>query len=120
MVGSSCGNEEGRAFTRKLNKLVKNFDNVSLLSIEFHRRLYTYHGLQMNIKGKEAIAKGILAVLLAIVGKHNVNDPICLAWKDDLTKHSCFLHEEDTAQVRCEGENQGSNSENTKEETQLN
>jgi hypothetical protein len=74
----------------------------------------------MNIKGKEAIAKGLLAVLLAIVGKHNVNDPVCLAWKDVLTKHQCFLHEEDTTQVRCEGENQGSNSENRKEETQLN
>jgi len=73
----------------------------------------------MNIKGKEALAKRLLAVLLAIVGKHNVNDLICLAWEDDLTKHSCFLHEEDTAQVRCKGENQGTNSENMKEETQL-
>ena len=73
----------------------------------------------MNIKGKEAIAKRLLIVLLAIVGKHNVNDPICLAWKDDLAKHSCFLHEEDAAQVRCKGENQGTNSENMKEETQL-
>jgi hypothetical protein len=81
-------NEEGRAFTRKLSKIAKNFGNVSLVSIEFHRHLCTCHGLQMNIKGKEAIATRLLAVLLAIVGKHHVNDPICLAWKDDLTKHS--------------------------------
>jgi hypothetical protein len=73
----------------------------------------------MNIKGKETKAKRLLAVLLAIVGKHNVRDPICLAWKDDLSKHSCFLHEENTEQVRFEGENQGSNSENMKEEIQL-
>ena len=104
MGRSSCVNEEGRAFTRKLSKIAKNFDNVSLVSIEFHGHSYTCHGLQMNIKGKEAIAKRLLAVLLAIVGKHIVNDPICLAWKDDLTKHSCFLHEEGAAQVRCEGE----------------
>ena len=71
-----------------------------------------------RLKGK-AIAKRLLAVLLAIVGKHSVNDPICLAWKDDLTKHSCSLLEEDITQVRCEAENQGNNSENMKEETQL-
>ena len=71
-------NEEDKAFTRELSKIAKNFDNVSLVSIEFHRHLFTCHGLQMNIKGKEVIAKRLLAVLLAIVGKHNVSDPICL------------------------------------------
>jgi len=45
-------NEEGRAFTRKLSKIAKYFDNVSLVSIEFHRHLYICHGLQMKIKGK--------------------------------------------------------------------
>jgi hypothetical protein len=85
-------NEDGSAFTRKLSKITKNLDNVSLASIEFHRHLFTCHGLQMNIKRKEAIAKRLLAVLFSIAGKHNVNDPICLAWKDDLSKRSCFLH----------------------------
>jgi hypothetical protein len=75
-------NEEDRAFTRELSKIAKNFDNVSLVSIEFHKHLFTCHGLQMNIKGKEAIAKRLLAVLLAIVGKHIVSDPICLACLD--------------------------------------
>jgi hypothetical protein len=43
LSGSSCVNEEGSVFARKLSKIAKNFENVSLVSIE----------LQMSIKGKK-------------------------------------------------------------------
>jgi hypothetical protein len=51
---------------------------------------FTKHGLHLNIKGKEAIVKRLVAEIPGIVGKHKVSDPICLVWKDDMTNQFVF------------------------------
>jgi hypothetical protein len=63
------------------------------------------HGPHMNIKAKEVMAQRLPAVIFAIIGKHKISDPVRLAWKDDLSKHSGFLHEKDTAQMRNKSDN---------------
>jgi hypothetical protein len=54
---NSCVNREVEVFNRKLRKQMKIFDNVTLIKVDPDRDLFTKHGLHMNNKGKEQVAK---------------------------------------------------------------
>jgi len=55
----SCVNEEVKVFNRKLKKHLKVFSNTRVIEVESNRDLFTRHGLHMNAKGKEHMAKKI-------------------------------------------------------------
>jgi len=53
----SCVNNEVKVYNRKLKKHLKAFDNTCVLEVDTNRDLFTIHGLHMNPKGKENMAK---------------------------------------------------------------
>jgi len=57
---SSCINNEVQVFNRKLHKIFKARDNVTILDINLHRNDFTQHGLHLNTTGKEKIAEMIV------------------------------------------------------------
>jgi hypothetical protein len=48
------------------------------------KETFIKHGHNMNMKGKEAMVKKLAAVIPVLIEKHNVSDPLCLTWKEDL------------------------------------
>jgi hypothetical protein len=49
----SCVNSEVNTFNRKLVKLVKPLNHVTLVKVDLKRKLFTEQGLHMNNVGKE-------------------------------------------------------------------
>jgi lysophospholipase L1-like esterase len=80
MDNLSCVNEEVRAFNRELSKIAKRFGNTSVVNVELQRRIFTLHGLHINIKGKKVMVKRLAAVIPEIIGSHKKTDPVCLTW----------------------------------------
>jgi hypothetical protein len=66
-------------------KHVKTINHTMVLEINPNREFFTLHGLHLNGRGKEKVAKQIAAQLSTILGK-KVEGPISLGWKSDLTK----------------------------------
>jgi hypothetical protein len=69
---TSCVNQEVNVFSRKLCKYLRAYNNTQIVEVDLDRVCYTHHGLHLNRKGKELIAKKI-------------------AWaiQDKLTAHKC-------------------------------
>ena len=65
---TSCVNQEVKVFNRKLYKHLRAFNNTLIVEVDSNRDYYTRHGLHLNRKGKEQIAKKIA---LAIQDKLN-------------------------------------------------
>jgi hypothetical protein len=61
---SSCANEEVRVFNRKISKIVKRFENISVVNVKSQRHLFTCCGLHMNIKGKKVMVKRLATVII--------------------------------------------------------
>ena len=55
----SCINDEVKMYNRKLEKYLKVCDNTRIIEVDSNRELFTRHGLHMNSKGKEQIARKI-------------------------------------------------------------
>jgi len=66
---TSCVNQEVKVFNRKLFKYLRACNNTLIVEVDSHRDYYTRHGLHLNRKGKELIAKKIA---LAIQDKLNM------------------------------------------------
>jgi hypothetical protein len=77
-----CVNEEVKIFNRKLRKLMKRQKHVSVLSADCNREFFTNHGLHMNNRGKEMIAKLVADTSSAIFCKDNMI-PIPVYWTDN-------------------------------------
>ena len=54
---TSCVNKEVQVLNRKLHKIFKARDNVSIVDIDLHRNDFTQHGLHLNTVGKEKVAE---------------------------------------------------------------
>jgi len=54
---TSCINKEIHVFNRKLHKIFKVRDSVSVIDIDVHRSNFTQHGLHLNTVGKEKLAE---------------------------------------------------------------
>ena len=55
----SCVNGEVKVYNRKLEKYLKICENARIIAVDSHRELFTRHGLHMNTRGKEQIARKI-------------------------------------------------------------
>jgi hypothetical protein len=116
---TSCVNEEVWAFNRKLNKIAKRFGNASIVNVESQRHLFTRHGSHMNTKGKKVMAKRLAAVIPVIIDSRKTSDPIFLTSENKLTRNLGFQHDEGAAQKRNGMDNLSSNSEDVREEDEL-
>ena len=85
LVDFSCVNNEIKSFNRKLKKQVKISKHTMVLDINPNRELFTKHGLHLNGRGKEMIAKQIVAQLPNILGRKD-EGVISLGWKNDQIK----------------------------------
>ena len=77
---TSCVNKEVKVFSRKLCKYLKIYNYTLIVEVDSNRDYYTCHGLQLNKKGKEQIARKIAS---AIQDKLNIKKsaPIAMSHK---------------------------------------
>jgi hypothetical protein len=75
-------NEEIESYNRKLQKVTKEFQHVSLIKVTPNREQFTKHGLHLNSKGKELFSKELLKIL-AVKLKNQKAAAIQLPWKDE-------------------------------------
>jgi len=62
-------NNEIKVFNRKLRKQLKVFDNASLIEVNSERDQFTGHGLHLNSKGTDQLAKKIVNTVKDILKK---------------------------------------------------
>jgi hypothetical protein len=60
---TSCVNQEVKVFNRKLRKYLKAYNNTLIVELASNRDYFTCHGLHLNRKGKDSIAKKIAAAI---------------------------------------------------------
>jgi hypothetical protein len=53
---TSCINNEVQVFNKKLHKIFRARESVTILDIKLHRNDFTQHGLHLNTAGKEKVA----------------------------------------------------------------
>jgi hypothetical protein len=76
----SAINTEICVFSRKLIKIIKNFEHIWSLECDSQRAVYTHQGLHLNALGKEMISKQIALLFYKSVGNKE-EPPISLKWK---------------------------------------
>jgi hypothetical protein len=94
--------KEALSFNRKLGKQLKLFEYAHFVDVNYDRKYHTRHGLHLNIKGKEHVAKQPQTTIKAILNK-SVKTVIPLNWKksqlEDETRmcknKGCNSHKED-------------------------
>jgi hypothetical protein len=77
----SCVNKETMNFNRKLGKHLKSFVHAHYVEVNCDRK-YTRHGLRLNLKGKEYVAKQLITFIEMKLNK-NEKTVIPLNWKKD-------------------------------------
>jgi hypothetical protein len=70
-------------FNRKLKKHSKVFAHLWLIEVVNSRELYTRHGVHLNWKGKEYMARKIVNVIKEILSVEK-SDPIEVKWKEEI------------------------------------
>jgi hypothetical protein len=70
--------KEVTVYNRKLKKHLEAFDNTKIIEVDPQRELYTHHGLHMNQKGKEQMAKKIVLAIKSLLHKNKIN-PIIMS-----------------------------------------
>ena len=78
-----CVNNEMKVHNRKLKKHLQVFGNTRVTEGDSNRALFTRHGLHMNSKGKEQIAKKIVKTMKVMLSETK-SDPITMKDKEDL------------------------------------
>lgn len=79
---------EIESYNRKLQKVTKGFQHVSLVKGTSNRELFTKHGLHLNVKGKEIFTKELLKIL-TIKPKNQETAAIQMPWKEEpVTKNT--------------------------------
>jgi hypothetical protein len=59
----SCVNKEVKNFNRKLGKHLKLLECAHYIEINYDRKHHTRHGLHLNAKGKEYVAKQLVSFI---------------------------------------------------------
>jgi hypothetical protein len=77
----SCVNKEVENFNRKVVKLMKPYQHVTVMRIEPDRKFFTQHGLHMNNPGKERLATELANTAANILIKHKA--VLSLGWKNE-------------------------------------
>jgi hypothetical protein len=73
-------NKEIQMFNRKLRKVTKHFNHVTILELSLNREAFTQHGLHLNSLGKRLIAKQIAMEIYGLI-EEKVESLISLEWK---------------------------------------
>jgi hypothetical protein len=87
----SCVNKEINTFNRKMLKMMKCYDHVTVLNSEQNREHFTRHGMHLNKKGNAEIAKLIIEASKQIIQPKKKMFPISLSWKET-GNHKINLH----------------------------
>jgi hypothetical protein len=101
-------NNEVIVFNRKLQKMMKTYNNIKILDVDISRGHFTRHGLHMNGMGKEKMARKISEVVKKMVTRKE-ETPITLVWKDKSVGKSggmeekCDVSEKKEIEVRTSG-----------------
>ena len=74
---NSCINDEVKVYNRKLKKYLKVCANTQIIDIDSNRELFTKHGLHLNLKGKDQIARKIVQTIKIMLNR-KMSDPIKL------------------------------------------
>jgi hypothetical protein len=77
----SCVNNEVIVFNRKLQKMIKAYNNIKILDVDTSRGHFTCHGLHMNGIGKEKMARNVSEVVKKMAIRKE-ETPVTLVWKD--------------------------------------
>jgi hypothetical protein len=75
-------NSEIKSFNRKLKKMVKVHQHISVLEIDNDRKHFTNHCLHLNGEWKEVLSKLIVSHTYSIL-EQKIDPPIILNWKSD-------------------------------------
>jgi hypothetical protein len=79
---SSCINNEIQTFNRKLSKLTNIMLHVKLLDPSLDTENFTRHGMHLNSKGKEKVARIIGQYINELLNRQ-VNNILILPWNED-------------------------------------
>ena len=81
---TSVINSEIQAFNRQILKVAKAYSHVTIVEMDLDRKLFTRHGMHLNKRGKEWLAK-LLATQISRLVTSKVRDApkIALKWKDE-------------------------------------
>jgi hypothetical protein len=81
---TSVINSKIQAFNRQTLKVVKAYSHATIVDTNLDRKFFTRHGLHLNKRGKEWLAK-LLATQInrLVINKAMVSPKIALKWKDE-------------------------------------
>jgi len=82
LEAQSCVKHEVNTFNRKSDKHMETFQHASTVEVTSNRELFTKHGLHLNSKGKEQVAKTIASSIKEVF-KLQEKDPIKMSWKEE-------------------------------------
>jgi hypothetical protein len=82
---------EIQAFNRQILKMAKAYSHVTIVDTNLDRKLFTRHGMHLNKRGKEWLAK-LLATQISrlVINKVWVAPKIALKWRDELAVNQCL------------------------------
>ena len=75
-----------KKFNTKLNNIMQRFRHVTLIDMGLHREYYTKHGMHLNNKGKDEIARKMANLINKVVIDENKDTIISLNWKDNINR----------------------------------
>ena len=65
---NSCVNTEIQMYNRKLTKVAKHLNKVTVVNTVTERKFFTRHGFHLNVRRKEIISKKLTTVIQEIIG----------------------------------------------------
>ena len=88
---TSVINSEIQAFNRQILQVAKAYSRVIIVDTNLDRKLFTRHGMHLNKRGNEWLAK-LLATQISrlVINKVRVEPKIALKWKDELVVNQCL------------------------------
>jgi len=80
---SSCVNKEVNAFNRKLNIIIKPYDNTRQLNLNMQKQNFTKHGMHMNGIGMDRISGLLSSRVMELFTTYHLGTSIALPWKTE-------------------------------------
>ena len=103
-----CVNGEVKVYNMKLEKYLKVCENARIIAVDSHRDLFTRHGLHMNTRGKEQIARKITQTIKIMLSDKK-NDPIIKKDREDQG-----INSEEIKKIVTDTQNEDENADNSR------
>ena len=94
---SSCVNREVKLLNRNLTQIMKRYNHTEVIDMGSEREHYTKHGLHMNKKGKEYIARKTADNIKTLFANQKLA-PITLEWNENPGSPTSTAIKQDTDQ----------------------